>query len=177
MIAALLHGRVHLNFQEFRQQNHLTFFIHILGILELLQPQVFQNEHQAALWDCLLSFIRLLLVGKVPALHPCMGCQPLEGEPLHNLELRCVSSTRGSLKGRPEIRNLILGAQRCSMGQCITAVLWLTLIFPTLSQNYRKSSRHLAAFISKFVQFIQKYITCNAQASVSFLQKHSDPLQ
>ncbi|KAM6250337.1 integrator complex subunit 1 isoform 2-T2 [Porphyrio hochstetteri] len=103
MIAALLHGRVHLNFQEFRQQNHLTFFIHVLGILELLQPQVFQNEHQAALWDCLLSFIRLLL-------------------------------------------------------------------------NYRKSSRHLAAFISKFVQFIHKYITCNAQAAVSFLQKHSDPL-
>lgn len=64
MIAALLHGRVHLNFQEFRQQNHLTFFIHVLGILELLQPQVFQNEHQAALWDCLLSFIRLLLVGE-----------------------------------------------------------------------------------------------------------------
>ncbi|NXF29595.1 INT1 protein, partial [Nyctibius bracteatus] len=103
MIAALLHGRVHLNFQEFRQQNHLTFFVHVLGILELLQPQVFQNEHQAALWDCLLSFIRLLL-------------------------------------------------------------------------NYRKSSRHLAAFISKFVQFIHKYITCNAQAAVSFLQKHSDPL-
>ncbi|NXI52993.1 INT1 protein, partial [Chloroceryle aenea] len=103
MIAALLHGRVHLNFQEFRQQNHLTFFIHVLGILELLQPQVFQNEHQVALWDCLLSFIRLLL-------------------------------------------------------------------------NYRKSSRHLAAFISKFVQFIHKYITCNAQAAVSFLQKHSDPL-
>ncbi|XP_015732435.1 integrator complex subunit 1 isoform X1 [Coturnix japonica] len=103
MIAALLHGRVHLNFQEFRQQNHLTFFIHVLGILELLQPQVFQNEHQTALWDCLLSFIRLLL-------------------------------------------------------------------------NYRKSSRHLAAFISKYVQFIQKYITCNAQAAVSFLQKHSDPL-
>ncbi|XP_037240622.1 integrator complex subunit 1 isoform X1 [Falco biarmicus] len=103
MIAALLHGRVHLNFQEFRQQNHLTFFIHVLGILELLQPQVFQSEHQVALWDCLLSFIRLLL-------------------------------------------------------------------------NYRKSSRHLAAFISKFVQFIHKYITCNAQAAVSFLQKHSDPL-
>nr|XP_014436471.1 integrator complex subunit 1 isoform X1 [Pelodiscus sinensis] len=103
MIAALLHGRVHLNFQEFRQQNHLTFFIHVLGILELLQPQVFQSEHQGALWDCLLSFIRLLL-------------------------------------------------------------------------NYRRSSRHLAAFITKFVQFIHKYITCNAQAAVSFLQKHSDPL-
>lgn len=67
MIAALLHGRVHLNFQEFRQQNHLTFFIHVLGILELLQPQVFQNEHQVALWDCLLSFIRLLLVRAITA--------------------------------------------------------------------------------------------------------------
>ncbi|XP_008572467.1 PREDICTED: integrator complex subunit 1 [Galeopterus variegatus] len=103
MIAALLHGRTHLNFQEFRQQNHLTFFVHVLGVLELLQPQVFQNEHQGALWDCLLSFVRLLL-------------------------------------------------------------------------NYRKSSRHLAPFISKFVQFIHKYITCNAPAAVSFLQKHADPL-
>ncbi|XP_042293672.1 integrator complex subunit 1 isoform X1 [Sceloporus undulatus] len=103
MMAALLHGRVHLNFQEFRQQNHLTFFIHVLGILELLQSQVFQSEHQGALWDCLLSFIGLL-------------------------------------------------------------------------QSYRKSSRHLATFISKFVQFIHKYITSNAQAAVSFLQKHSDLL-
>lgn len=63
MIAALLHGRTHLNFQEFRQQNHLAFYLHVLGILELLQPRVFQSEHQGALWDCLRSFIRLLLVG------------------------------------------------------------------------------------------------------------------
>ncbi|XP_035145705.3 integrator complex subunit 1 isoform X4 [Callithrix jacchus] len=103
MIAALLHGRTHLNFQEFRQQNHLSCFLHVLGLLELLQPHVFRSEHQGALWDCLLSFIRLLL-------------------------------------------------------------------------NYRKSSRHLAAFINKFVQFIHKYITCNAPAAVSFLQKHADPL-
>ncbi|XP_077172247.1 integrator complex subunit 1 [Paroedura picta] len=103
MIAALLHGRVHLNFQEFRQQNHLAFFSHVLGILELLQPQVFQSEHQGALWDCLLSFIHLLL-------------------------------------------------------------------------SYRKSSRHLAAFISKFVQFIHKYVASHAPAAISFLQKHSDPL-
>ncbi|KAK2501810.1 hypothetical protein MC885_012622 [Smutsia gigantea] len=103
MIAALLHGRTHLNFQEFRQQNHLTFFLHVLGLLELLQPQVFQSEHQGALWDCLRSFLRLLL-------------------------------------------------------------------------NYRKSSRHLAPFISKFVQLTHKYVTCNAPAAISFLQKHSDAL-
>ncbi|XP_032315764.1 LOW QUALITY PROTEIN: integrator complex subunit 1 [Camelus ferus] len=103
MIAALLHGRTHLNFQEFRQQNHLSFFLHVLGVLELLQPHVFQSEHQGALWDCLLSFVRLLL-------------------------------------------------------------------------NYRKSSRHLAPFINKFVQFTHKYITCNAPAAIAFLQKHSDAL-
>ncbi|XP_045318249.1 integrator complex subunit 1 isoform X2 [Leopardus geoffroyi] len=103
MIAALLHGRTHLNFQEFRQQNHLTFFLHVLGVLELLQPQVFQSEHQGALWDCLRSFVRLLL-------------------------------------------------------------------------SYRKSSRHLAPFIHKFVHFTHKYVTCNAPAAVSFLQKHADAL-
>ncbi|XP_023569170.1 integrator complex subunit 1 isoform X3 [Octodon degus] len=103
MMAALLHGRTHLNFQEFRQQGHLTFFLHVLGLLGLLQPHVFQSAHQGALWDCLRSFVRLLL-------------------------------------------------------------------------NYRKSSRHLAPFISKFVQFIHKYLTCSAPAAVSFLQKHADPL-
>ncbi|KAM4023912.1 integrator complex subunit 1 [Anomaloglossus baeobatrachus] len=103
MIAVLLHGRVHLNFHEFRQQNHLTFFTHILGIMELLQPHIFHSEYQEALWDSLISFIKLL-------------------------------------------------------------------------QNYRKYSRQLGGFISKFVQFIHKYITCDAQAAVSFLQKHSDPL-
>ncbi|XP_058148461.1 integrator complex subunit 1 isoform X1 [Dasypus novemcinctus] len=103
VIAALLHGRTHLNFQEFRQQNHLAFFLHALGVLGLLQPQVFRSEHQGALWDCLLSFMRVLL-------------------------------------------------------------------------NYRKSFRHLALFISRFVQFIHRYITCNAAAAVSFLQRHADPL-
>lgn len=103
MIAALLHGRVHLNFPDFRQQNHLTFFTHVLGILELLQPQVFNAEHQQPLWDCLLSIIGLL-------------------------------------------------------------------------QSHKKSSRFLTFFINKFVQFIHKYITCDAQAAVAFLQKHSDPL-
>ncbi|RXN02130.1 Integrator complex subunit 1 [Acipenser ruthenus] len=60
MIAALLHGRIHLNFQEFRQQSHLSFFTHVLAILELLHPLVFQSEHQRALQDSLLSFIQVL---------------------------------------------------------------------------------------------------------------------
>lgn len=60
MIAALLHGRIHLNLQEFRQQHHLTFFSDILAILELLQPRIFHSDHQRAVQDCLLSFIKVL---------------------------------------------------------------------------------------------------------------------
>uniref|UniRef100_A0A672ZW68 Integrator complex subunit 1 n=1 Tax=Sphaeramia orbicularis TaxID=375764 RepID=A0A672ZW68_9TELE len=60
MIAGLLHGRIHLNIQEFRQQNHMTFFSNVLAILELLQPLVFHSDHQRALQDCLLSFMKVL---------------------------------------------------------------------------------------------------------------------
>ncbi|XP_030646165.1 integrator complex subunit 1 [Chanos chanos] len=102
MIAALLHGRIHLNLQEFRQQSHLTFFSDVLTILELLQPLVFHSDHQRVLQDCLLSFIKVL-------------------------------------------------------------------------QNIRRLSR--LPIISKFVQFIQKYITHDAAAAVPYLQKHSDILQ
>lgn len=62
MIAGLLHGRIHLNIQEFRQQNHMTFFSNVLAILELLQPLVFHSDHQRALQDCLLSFMKVLQV-------------------------------------------------------------------------------------------------------------------
>ncbi|KAK9977994.1 hypothetical protein ABG768_019770 [Culter alburnus] len=60
MIAALLHGRIHLNLHEIRQQTHLTFFSDVLAVLELLQPLVFHSDHQRALQDCLLSFIKVL---------------------------------------------------------------------------------------------------------------------
>lgn len=60
MIAGLLHGRIHLNVHEFRQQNHMTFFSNVLAILELLQPLVFHSNHQRALQDCLLSFMKVL---------------------------------------------------------------------------------------------------------------------
>lgn len=62
MIAGLLHGRIHLNMHEFRQQNHMTFFSNVLAILELLQPLVFLSDHQGALQDCLLSFMKVLQV-------------------------------------------------------------------------------------------------------------------
>lgn len=63
MVAGLLHSRIHLNLREFRQQNHMTFFSNVLAILELLQPLVFHGDHQGALQDCLLSFMKVLQVG------------------------------------------------------------------------------------------------------------------
>ncbi|XP_038064280.1 integrator complex subunit 1-like [Patiria miniata] len=41
MVTVLLQGRTHLNFKEFRVRGHLRFFNHILGILQLLEPQLF----------------------------------------------------------------------------------------------------------------------------------------
>lgn len=71
MIAGLLHGRIHLNLHEFRQQNHMAFFSNVLAILELLQPLVFHSDHQRALQDCLLSFMKVLQVGPSPQI--CTG--------------------------------------------------------------------------------------------------------
>ncbi|KAJ4932091.1 hypothetical protein JOQ06_010521 [Pogonophryne albipinna] len=103
MIASLLHGRIHLNFQEFRQQNHMMFFSNVLAILELLQPLVFHSEHQRALQDCLLSFMKVL-------------------------------------------------------------------------RNFQRT-RSPFVFITKFLQFTQKYITRDASSAIPYLQKHSDILQ
>ncbi len=44
MIAVLLQGRTHLNLREFRTRGHLLFFNHILGILQLLEPQLFDQD-------------------------------------------------------------------------------------------------------------------------------------
>nr|XP_020466080.1 integrator complex subunit 1 isoform X2 [Monopterus albus] len=66
MIAGLLRGRIHLIMQEFRQQHHMTFFSNVLAILELLQPLVFHSDHQRALQDCLLSFMKVLQSTRSP---------------------------------------------------------------------------------------------------------------
>ena len=129
---------------------------------------------------------------KVPAPPPCAGCQPLDGEAhvtqgqpsslpfegktfIYLRTKKCIKYL-GELKEESGDQEAIPWSPEEQDG-AVHHCFFLTLIFSILSQNYRKSSRHLAAFISKFVQFIHKYITCNAQAAVSFLQKHSDPLQ
>lgn len=131
MIAALLHGRTHLNFQEFRQQNHLSCFLHVLGLLELLQPHVFRSEHQGALWDCLLSFIRLLLVCTPAAcprapfhsLCPGPGLPPPPGEGLG-----------GPLQPRPRPGHLPWGPAPTLGSPCLLPLVCLGVPRPAEAQ-------------------------------------------
>lgn len=128
MIAGLLHGRIHLNMHEFRQQNHMTFFSNVLAILELLQPLVFLSDHQGALQDCLLSFMKVLQVRQLAAAP--VGLRSVASSSTHFVSMQ--------------------NFQRC---------------------------RSPLVFITKFLQFTQKYITHNAAAAIPYLKKHSDILQ
>ena len=62
MIGVLLQGRIHLNFREFRVRGHLSFFHHILGILDLLEPTLFDQETQP-LHAVFEAYFHLLQVG------------------------------------------------------------------------------------------------------------------
>ncbi|XP_050391471.2 integrator complex subunit 1 [Patella vulgata] len=59
MIAALLQGRTELHFTEFRNKNYLLLFSHVLGILDILQPQIFtcQQSGLAEIYDAYFSLI------------------------------------------------------------------------------------------------------------------------
>lgn len=46
-IVALLKGKTQFTFAEFKQRNLLMLYTYILGILELLQPNIFSKEHPA----------------------------------------------------------------------------------------------------------------------------------
>ncbi|XP_025095936.1 integrator complex subunit 1-like isoform X2 [Pomacea canaliculata] len=47
MLAAVLGGRTQLSLGEMKNRNLLLLFTHVLGLLELLQPQIFHQQHTA----------------------------------------------------------------------------------------------------------------------------------
>ena len=63
LIAASLHGRTHFDYSFFRSRNHMTFYVKMLGLLELLQPHVFRPEHKEALHDALTCYFDMFKVG------------------------------------------------------------------------------------------------------------------
>ncbi|ELT96897.1 hypothetical protein CAPTEDRAFT_224526 [Capitella teleta] len=59
MMAAQLQGRSQFAFHEMRQNNHLLLFTHVLGVMELLQPIIFQPAHHPALSEAFKAFFFL----------------------------------------------------------------------------------------------------------------------
>ncbi|XP_063961921.1 integrator complex subunit 1-like [Lytechinus pictus] len=47
LLVVLMRGRTQLNWREFRGSGHLGFFHHVVGLLTLLQPGLFQEDEQA----------------------------------------------------------------------------------------------------------------------------------
>ncbi|XP_048575697.1 integrator complex subunit 1 [Nematostella vectensis] len=99
MIAGLLRGRVHLNSKEFNSQQHLLFFSHMLGIMDLLRPHIFTRDKyiESGLRDALDVFIDLVEA-------PCLGAKELGGlatkltEFLYNYCTSCAEHAHSLLK-------------------------------------------------------------------------------
>jgi len=62
MLSALLQGRANFTFTELRSRNHMTLYSHVLGLVDLLQPHVFEPQYSAALESLLHAYFDLLLV-------------------------------------------------------------------------------------------------------------------
>jgi integrator complex subunit 1 len=62
MMAAQLQGRSQFSFGELRHNNHILLFTHVLGILELLQPFIFQATYHPALKEAFKAYFLLFEV-------------------------------------------------------------------------------------------------------------------
>ncbi|KAK0167256.1 hypothetical protein PV327_004680 [Microctonus hyperodae] len=58
MLASSLMGRSYLDLCEFRSGHHHNLFQQVMGILELLQPYLFNEEHREALEDTLENYFQ-----------------------------------------------------------------------------------------------------------------------
>lgn len=58
MLASSLMGRTYLDLCEFRSGHHLNLFIQVIGLLELLQPYLFNEEHRIALENTLENYFQ-----------------------------------------------------------------------------------------------------------------------
>jgi len=62
MLSALLQGRANFSFSEIRVRNHMSLYTHVLGLVDLLQPQIFQLQYSAPFESLLHAYFDLLLV-------------------------------------------------------------------------------------------------------------------
>ncbi len=60
VLSSLLQGRAHMDLSVLRMGHHMTLFHQVLGILELLQPQVFEEPYTDVLHQALECYFTLL---------------------------------------------------------------------------------------------------------------------
>ncbi|KAF7414832.1 hypothetical protein HZH68_003321 [Vespula germanica] len=58
MLASSLMGRCYMEYNQFRTGHHLNLFVQVMGLLELLQPYIFNEEHKTALEDTLENYFQ-----------------------------------------------------------------------------------------------------------------------
>lgn len=59
MMASLLQGRAHMDLHVLRSSHHIPLFIQVFGILELLQPLIFENSYRDSLHSALECYFSL----------------------------------------------------------------------------------------------------------------------
>lgn len=59
MLASLLQGRAHMDLHVLRNSYHIPLFVEVFGILELLQPHIFDSVYQAPLHQMLECYFAL----------------------------------------------------------------------------------------------------------------------
>jgi len=74
MLSALLQGRAQFSFSEVRSRNHILLYTHVLGLVDLLQPQVFQLQYSTAFESLLHAYFDLLIV-RDPVLSVFIACK------------------------------------------------------------------------------------------------------
>lgn len=58
MLASSLMGRCYLDFGQFRSGHHLNLFTQVMGLLELLQPHLFNEQHEIPLENTLENYFQ-----------------------------------------------------------------------------------------------------------------------
>ncbi|XP_015601368.1 integrator complex subunit 1 isoform X2 [Cephus cinctus] len=58
MLSSSLKGRCYVEFSQFRSGFHLHLFVQVMGLLELLQPHLFNEEHKTSLEDTLENYFQ-----------------------------------------------------------------------------------------------------------------------
>ncbi|XP_012235506.1 integrator complex subunit 1 [Linepithema humile] len=58
MLASSLMGRCYLDFSQFRSGHHLNLFTQVMGLLELLQPHLFDKQHETPLENTLENYFQ-----------------------------------------------------------------------------------------------------------------------